>query len=65
MWLIWAVLLSISLQLVLLYTPLSLLFHTVPLGLVDWVIIVLTAIIVFVLGMIAHHLKEKVAWFTQ
>jgi len=52
-WLIYALVLSMVLQLLVLYTPLSLLFQTIPLGLEDWFVILVGAAIAYVASVIA------------
>lgn len=42
-WLVGAILLSIGLQMAVLYTPLNIIFKTVPLALMDWVFIIIVA----------------------
>ncbi|MBU1876022.1 MAG: calcium-translocating P-type ATPase, SERCA-type [Nanoarchaeota archaeon] len=58
-WLIAAVLISLSMQLITIYTPLSSIFGTIKLGLIDWGVIILGAILLFVLNKITHFLKNK------
>ena len=46
--LIWAIGASVLLQVLVIYTPLNMLFRTMPLGLIDWVYIILVSSSVFV-----------------
>ena len=54
--LIWAVLASISLQFILLYTPLGGMFNLVSLGLMDWVKIILISLA----GVFAMEIEKKI-----
>ncbi len=58
-WLILAVMSSISLQLVVIYSPLSKVFKVVPLGMMDWAYIAVVAAILFVIGTIASLVIRK------
>ncbi|MFT7615897.1 MAG: Ca2+-transporting ATPase [Candidatus Woesearchaeota archaeon] len=56
-WLVMAVVSSIFLQLLVIYTPLTALFGTVPLSVMDWVRITGASAIVYVLTMVVHWVK--------
>lgn len=62
-WLILAVILSLSLQLAVIYTPLSMFFGTIPLNLIDWGMIIGATLIVLVLNMIGVSIKNRIKWF--
>ncbi|RMF54757.1 calcium-translocating P-type ATPase, SERCA-type [Candidatus Woesearchaeota archaeon] len=59
-WLIIAVMLSLGLQLLVIYTPLKAFFGTTTLALLDWVMIVGASAVVFVLSMTANALFNKI-----
>ncbi|MBM3232023.1 cation-translocating P-type ATPase [Candidatus Pacearchaeota archaeon] len=58
-WLLIAVLTSFGLQLLVLYTPLGVLFDTVALSLSDWSYIAVTTFAVFVLSLIGLSIQNK------
>ena len=58
-WLILAVLSSIGLQMLVVYTPLSAYFGTVPLKFLDWAWIFLVSAVLLVIGMIANLFITK------
>ena len=55
-WLNYALLSSIGLQLLVIYTPLSKIFHTTALGVLEWVWIFGVALVVFMLGSLGSKL---------
>jgi Ca2+-transporting ATPase len=59
-WLIGAVLLSLGLQLLVVYTPLSIFFRTIPLGLTEWLFMGGALVGVFIIGTIAGKIIKKV-----
>jgi Ca2+-transporting ATPase len=54
-----AVLSSVVLQLIVIYTPLSIFFKTVPLDLIQWVYILFAALVVFGIGLFAARIIRK------
>ncbi len=59
-WLVGAVLLSVGLQMLVVYTPLRVFFKTVPLGLVPWAWMAGALVFVFVVGSIAGRLIRHI-----
>ncbi len=59
-WLIGAVALSLGLQLMVVYTPLNVFFEVVALGLTEWLWMLGSLVIVFILGTIASRLIKHV-----
>ncbi len=60
-WLTWALISSLGLHLLILYTPLNQVFHTVPLGLVEWLWILGATLVVFAVGTTGSKwIKSKV-----
>ena len=59
-YLIGAILTSIMLQLAVVYTPLSIFFKTVPLGLIEWGYILGATLMILVLGLISIPLIRKI-----
>lgn len=59
-WLIMAVVSSILLQLLVIYTPLSQFFGTVPLSILDWSMIVIVAALLFLVNFVVIHVRRKV-----
>jgi Ca2+-transporting ATPase len=59
-WLIGAVLISLGLQLIVVYTPLNLFFKTVPLGGMEWAYMAITLVSVFVLGTVINKVIKKI-----
>ncbi|RJQ17295.1 calcium-translocating P-type ATPase, SERCA-type [Candidatus Woesearchaeota archaeon] len=64
-YLVLAVLFSVGLQLLVVYTPLSVFFGTVALTLFDWGIILFVAFIVLLLTILGVGIKNKLAWFKE
>lgn len=64
-WLILAVAASLSLQLAVIYTPLSNFFGTLPLSLLDWTYIIGATIAVLILNLIGVKIKNRIKWFQQ
>jgi P-type Ca2+ transporter type 2C len=62
-YLVLAVLASILLQLVIIYSPLNVFFGTLPLSITDWTFIIGATAAVFVLNVIGVKLKNKMNWF--
>ena len=62
MYLIWAVLLSIGLQVLILYTPLNSYFGVVPLALTEWIEIIIAGLILFVAGNLVAWIVRKVTY---
>ena len=58
-WLLLAVVLSFSLQLLVLYTPLNTLFDAVALNMRDWTAIAVTTFVVFILSMVGIAVQRK------
>ena len=52
--------LSFLLQLLVIYSPLNSIFKTVPLGLLEWVLILAATIIIFFVGKVIDRLIRKV-----
>ncbi|MBI2548022.1 cation-translocating P-type ATPase [Candidatus Woesearchaeota archaeon] len=59
-WLLGAICSSLVLQLLVLYTPLQTIFNVVPLGLIDWAIIIGVTIPLFAVAMLASLAIKKV-----
>tara|TARA_Y100000310_G_scaffold344775_1_gene459424 strand:- start:8082 stop:10655 length:2574 start_codon:yes stop_codon:yes gene_type:complete len=59
-YLILAVLSSLALQLVVVYTPLSTVFKTVAIGLIDWIYIVGVAVVLYIVGMVVNKIRWKI-----
>lgn len=64
-WLVLAVLASLALQLLVIYTPLSIFFGTSPLVLLDWALILGATFVVFVLNTAGEALKRQQGWFKE
>ena len=62
-YLILAVLASLTLQLAVLYTPLSAFFGTLPLSLNDWLFIVGASGIVSLLSILGIFVRSRIKWF--
>jgi P-type Ca2+ transporter type 2C len=62
-WLILAILVSLLLQLAVIYTPLSSFFGTVPLNTTDWTAIIGATIAVFILSFAGTKIRKKFGWF--
>lgn len=58
-WLLLAVLASFALQLIVVYTPLSVLFDTVPLNALDWAYIAMTTFVIFLLSLVGIAIQRK------
>lgn len=58
LWLVWAVITSIALQLLVIYTPLARFFETSPLNSSDWTAILIITVIVFALTMGQRALRR-------
>ena len=52
--------LSFLLQLLVIYSPLNSIFKTVPLGLIEWIIILTATIMIFFVGKVINKLIRKV-----
>lgn len=63
MYLIYAVIASLGLQLLVIYSPLNQFFGTTFLNLVDWAMIFIATFIVYILNKIGHDLRNKFRWF--
>jgi Ca2+-transporting ATPase len=59
-YLIGAVIISLLLQVFVVYTPLNIFFKTVPIGLVEWAYILGAAVIMLVLGSISVPIIRKI-----
>jgi P-type Ca2+ transporter type 2C len=59
-WLIWAVLISIGLQLAVIYTPANVWFKTVPLNLIDWGVMILASILLAGMYYVVRWIMKKV-----
>lgn len=59
-WLYLSILASIALQLLVIYTPLMKYFDTVPLNYYDWILIILGALFVFIIGRLIAHITKIV-----
>ena len=57
--LIGAIMISIVLQIIAVHTPLNILFHTVSLGLKDWVVVFLVASSVLILGELFKFIRRR------
>ncbi|MCH7568000.1 MAG: calcium-translocating P-type ATPase, SERCA-type [Nanoarchaeota archaeon] len=64
-YLVLAVVLSIALQLIVIYTPLNVFFGTTYLSVKDWLAIIGASAGVFVLNVIGIGLKNKIKWFRE
>lgn len=64
-YLVLAVMTSISLQLLVIYTPLRTFFGTAYLSFLDWGLILGMSAIVYVLNIAGSSLKNKLAWFEE
>lgn len=64
-YLIGAVIISILLQLIVVYSPLNMIFQTTPLSMFEWLYIALAAIIMFIIGTIAIPLIKKITHQTD
>lgn len=64
-YLVWAVIASIGLQLMVLYTPLSVFFETYPLDIIDWMMILAVSCVVYVLNMAGVQIKNRLRWFAE
>lgn len=62
-YLIGAILFSFILQLLVLYTPLSVIFGTVALGWFEWMLILIATVCVYIMNLIGHKLREVFGWF--
>lgn len=62
-WLLWAIFCSTALQLLVIYTPLSRIFHTIPITLTDWGYILLVSASVLVFGEIVKLIRKL--WLTE
>ncbi len=58
-WLVLAVVLSIGMQLLVLYSPLNAFFNTIPLNLMEWVYILSTSFIVLIIGIFANKIVKR------
>ena len=59
-WLLWAVLVSVLLQLAVIYTPANTWFKTVPLDLIDWGVMIISALVLAVTYHIIRWIMKKV-----
>jgi Ca2+-transporting ATPase len=55
-WLILAIISSVLLQLLVIYTPLSKVFDTVPLSLIEWSYILIGCVFMFIIGTIGNYI---------
>lgn len=58
-WLVLAVLSSVILQLIVLYTPLNQYFNTFPLTITDWLVIVAMSLLVFGLNLVLDGIRKR------
>ena len=65
MYLVYAVVFSLALQLLVLYTPLSHFFGTVALVGFDWFMILIATVFVGILNLVGHKLQDKYQWFEE
>ena len=65
MYLVYAVVFSLALQLLVLYTPLSHFFGTVALVGFDWFLILIATVFVGILNLVGHKLQDKYQWFEE
>jgi len=59
-YLIGAIVISILLQVIVIYTPLAIFFKTVPLSLVDWIYIILMSSTVLIFGETIKLIRNKI-----
>ncbi len=64
-YLLLAVFTSFTLQLAVIYTPLSTFFGTLPLSLIDWTVIMGANAMVFVLSVFGIIIKNRIKWFKE
>ncbi|MBL7050926.1 calcium-translocating P-type ATPase, SERCA-type [Candidatus Woesearchaeota archaeon] len=64
-YLIGAVTISILLQIIVVYSPLNIIFQTTPLSMFEWLYIALTAVIMFIIGTITIPLIKKITHQTD
>ena len=62
-YLVFALSLSIILQLVVLYTPIGFYFGTVPLNVQDWIMIISATFVVYFMNLLGIFIKRKTPWF--
>ena len=58
--LVYSLILSFTLQLIILYTPLGLYFNVVPLGIYEWLILLGGTVIGFILGIVVADFADKI-----
>ncbi len=62
-YLVWAVCISLILQLIVIYTPINIFFGTVFLGFTDWTMILGATLIVFLLNTLGNFIQDKYHFF--
>ncbi|OYT43283.1 MAG: calcium-translocating P-type ATPase, PMCA-type [Candidatus Aenigmarchaeota archaeon ex4484_56] len=60
-YLIYSIILSLCLQLVLIYSPLSTYFKIVPLGIYEWCVLITGSLILFIFGVVTSKIINKIS----